>query len=164
MAFAGLKKEKDRNDIITYLKESVRIRSHPNSSAPLTDGDDADRIKFFIGNPDFLLHIPILIPLGVVLDITVHPLHASPFTTLLCLRNLKTCLPLRHDHLGIGVFEIGSHRPPIITGLTRLSREQASIEHGEPRACVNNCFVCVVDYLSLNCVCPARLNALSPRR
>ena len=25
MAFAGLKKEKDRNDLITYLKESVRV-------------------------------------------------------------------------------------------------------------------------------------------
>jgi len=25
MAFAGLKKDKDRNDLITYLKESVRL-------------------------------------------------------------------------------------------------------------------------------------------
>ena len=24
MAFAGLKKEKDRNDLVTYLKEAVR--------------------------------------------------------------------------------------------------------------------------------------------
>ena len=25
MAFAGLKKDKDRNDLITYLKDSVRV-------------------------------------------------------------------------------------------------------------------------------------------
>lgn len=25
MAFAGLKKDKDRNDLVTYLKEAVRI-------------------------------------------------------------------------------------------------------------------------------------------
>ena len=27
MAFAGLKKDKDRNDLITYLKDAVRILS-----------------------------------------------------------------------------------------------------------------------------------------
>lgn len=25
MAFAGLKKDKDRNDLVTYLKEAVRV-------------------------------------------------------------------------------------------------------------------------------------------
>ena len=33
MAFAGLKKGKDRNDLITHLKEAVRL---PISSTPLT--------------------------------------------------------------------------------------------------------------------------------
>jgi cytochrome c2 len=29
MAFAGFKKEKDRNDVITYLKEAVRYFQAP---------------------------------------------------------------------------------------------------------------------------------------
>ena len=33
MAFAGFKKEKDRNDVITYLKEAVRY-FQPHSSSP----------------------------------------------------------------------------------------------------------------------------------
>jgi hypothetical protein len=37
MAFAGLKKEKDRNDLITYLKESVSDASFTIAS----DGADA---------------------------------------------------------------------------------------------------------------------------
>ena len=32
MAFAGLKKEKDRNDLVTYLKEAVR---HVHAIAPV---------------------------------------------------------------------------------------------------------------------------------
>ena len=36
MAFAGLKKDKDRNDLITYLKEAVRTLSHGTSAAILT--------------------------------------------------------------------------------------------------------------------------------
>ena len=27
MAFAGLKKDKDRNDLVTYLKDAVRVSS-----------------------------------------------------------------------------------------------------------------------------------------
>ncbi|KAG6879464.1 hypothetical protein C0992_002467 [Termitomyces sp. T32_za158] len=33
MAFAGLKKEKDRNDLVTYLKESVRPSATPSFPA-----------------------------------------------------------------------------------------------------------------------------------
>lgn len=34
MAFAGLKKEKDRKDIIAYLKQEVRCSCHLYSSHP----------------------------------------------------------------------------------------------------------------------------------
>lgn len=33
MAFAGLKKDKDRNDLITYMKESVRAHFSSTTSA-----------------------------------------------------------------------------------------------------------------------------------
>jgi hypothetical protein len=36
MAFAGFKKEKDRNDVITYLKEAVRF-FHAPFYPPSTD-------------------------------------------------------------------------------------------------------------------------------
>jgi hypothetical protein len=35
MAFAGLKKDKDRSDLITYLKESVRLLPFPQLSTLL---------------------------------------------------------------------------------------------------------------------------------
>lgn len=31
MAFAGLKKDKDRNDLVTYLKEAVSVPLPPNT-------------------------------------------------------------------------------------------------------------------------------------
>ena len=59
MAFAGLKKDKDRNDIVTYLKEAVRVpRCYPVCSAPLTIGDASDRVKPYIGTLDYLFAYP----------------------------------------------------------------------------------------------------------
>jgi hypothetical protein len=42
MAFAGLKKEKDRNDLITYMEESVRTELSP--PAPLPNSPHADAL------------------------------------------------------------------------------------------------------------------------
>ena len=45
MAFAGLKKEKDRNDLVTYLKEAVRDVFAIVVALLLTPGPITDRIK-----------------------------------------------------------------------------------------------------------------------
>ena len=46
MAFAGLKKEKDRNDLITYLKESVSTMSYGRRTSSLSIIIFIDRITY----------------------------------------------------------------------------------------------------------------------
>lgn len=58
MAFAGLKKEKDRNDLVTYLKEAVSLLRRLFSPLRFLTMSVLDRVKSSIGNLDSLfLHI-----------------------------------------------------------------------------------------------------------
>lgn len=51
MAFAGLKKDKDRNDLITYLKDAVRIGELRGNVLPLTDFiDQINGTSFYISD------------------------------------------------------------------------------------------------------------------
>jgi hypothetical protein len=57
MAFAGLKKGKDRNDLITYLKEAVRILTFSSSSGLfLIVSTLSSAPEIFVLEADLLLH------------------------------------------------------------------------------------------------------------
>ena len=75
MAFAGLKKDKDRNDLITYLKEAVRILGTLLVPLLLTNSVRRPH-KNLLGLWTVLFCIHYINTTGVVLDTTiVYPMH-----------------------------------------------------------------------------------------
>lgn len=94
MAFAGLKKDKDRNDLITYLKEAVRCLSglfpwfttHSRSIADCMSSSCSDTSLFI---PAYLNIVSVIVRID---DILAPRISTSPLNPILVVTRLRYCV------------------------------------------------------------------------